>query len=202
VVETPRSVAWLKEGIAGIEFVDVTLSANSLSASGVAIAADPLPHRVDYTLDTGDGFVTSRLNIATQGQGWRRTLDLRRNVSGEWTAETTVEGEIDLPPPGGDMALVRGALDCDLAWSPLTNSMPVLREGFLDRARSRDFLMAWVSLPDLGVRPSRQRYVAAPDVRTSGVVRYESLDSTFTADLTFDRDGLVIAYPGLGHRLG
>jgi hypothetical protein len=202
MVEIQRSVAWLKEGIVGIEFADITLSANSLSASGVAIAADPLPYRVDYTLETGDRFVTSRLEVTTHGQGWRRTLDLRRNPEGEWTADTTVEGEPDLPPPGGDMTLVSGALDCDLAWSPLTNSMPVLREGFLDRPGSRDFLMAWVSLPDLGVRPSRQRYVAGPDVRTSVVVGYQSLDSSFAADLTFDRDGLVIDYPGLGHRLG
>ena len=202
MVETQRSVAWLKDGIVGIELADVTLSANSLSASGVAIAADPSPYRCDYTLETGDRFVSSRLKVATHGQGWRRTLDLHRDATGEWTAETTVDGESDLPLPGGDMTLVRGALDCDLAWSPLTNSMPVLREGFLDRPGSRDFLMAWVSLPDLGVRPSRQRYVAGPNVRTSRPLRYESLDSVFSADLTFDRDGLVIDYPGLAQRLG
>ena len=202
MVETQRSVAWLKDGIVGVEFADVTLSANSLSASGVAIAADPVPYRCDYALRTDDRFVTSGLKVATHGQGWHRTLDLRRNEAGDWTAQTTDEGEVGLPPPGGDMTLVRGALDCDLAWSPLTNSMPVLREDFLGGPGSRDFLMAWVSLPDLAVRPSRQRYVAAPDVRTTGLVRYESLDSAFTADLTFDRDGLVIDYPGLGHRLG
>ena len=202
MVETQRSVAWLKDGIVGIEFVDVILSANSLSASGVAIAANPLPFRVDYTLETGDRLVTSRLKVTTHGQGWRRTLDLRRNADGEWTAETTAEGEPDLPLPGGDVTLVRGALDCDLAWSPLTNSMPVLREDFLDRPGSRDFLMAWVSLPDLGVRPSRQRYTAVSAATGELTIRYDSLDSTFTADLTFDRDGLVIDYPGLGHRLG
>jgi hypothetical protein len=62
--------------------------------------------------------------------------------------------------------------------------------------------MAWVSMPDLGVRPSRQRYTAGPDVRTTGLVRYDSLDSAFTAGLTFDRGGLVTDYPGLSHRLG
>src|ERR1700704_4913297 len=144
MVDTQRSVAWLKDGIVGIEFADVTLSANSLSASGVAIAADPLPYRCDYTLETGDRFVTSRLKVATHGQGWRRTLDLRRGADGNWAAETTVEGQPDLPPPGGDMSLLTSALDCDLAWSTLTNSMPVLREGFLDGPGSRDFLMAWV----------------------------------------------------------
>jgi hypothetical protein len=31
--------------------------------------------------------------------------------------------------------------------------------------------------------------------------RYESLGGTFTADLAFDPDGLVIDYPRLGRRL-
>ena len=52
--------------------------------------------------------------------------------------------------------------------------------------------MAWVSLPDLVVHESRQRYShVAP-----GVVRYE--DDSFAADLELDGDGLVVRYPGLG----
>jgi hypothetical protein len=79
--------------------------------------------------------------------------------------------------------------------------MPVLRHGLLERAGSHDFLMAWVSLPDLRFHPSRQRYVSLADVANTRTVRYESLDGDFTADLTFDSDGLVIDYPQLGRRL-
>ncbi|MFJ5994815.1 putative glycolipid-binding domain-containing protein [Streptomyces sp. NPDC092370] len=36
--------------------------------------------------------------------------------------------------------------------------MPVLRHGLRRTPGERDFLMAWVSVPDLTVRPSRQTY--------------------------------------------
>ncbi len=45
-----------------------------------------------------------------------------------------------------------------LPWSPLTNSMPVLRHGMLRSGGPVDFLMAWVSVPDLSVHASPQRY--------------------------------------------
>lgn len=62
--------------------------------------------------------------------------------------------------------------------------------------------MAWVSVPDLGVHASRQRNVGL-ESESDGThfVRYESRDGIFTADLTFDADGLVIDYPALARRL-
>jgi hypothetical protein len=59
--------------------------------------------------------------------------------------------------------------------------------------------MAWVGVPELAVYPSRQRYTY---VRRTGddnaVVRFESLDSDFSAEITFDAHGLVLDYPGIG----
>jgi hypothetical protein len=200
-----RSVAWDKEDPGGVEFAEVTLTADALSATGVAIGSEPTAYRLDYTLETSPGFVTARLQLATRGEGWRRTLDLRHNGSGDWTASTTTEGDSpeSLEPPGGRLERLAGALDCDLALSPLTNTMPVLRHRLLGAEGTVDFLMAWVSLPDLEVHPSRQRYTAVRDLSDGNrLIRFESLDSTFTADLTFDRDGLVVEYPGIGRRLG
>jgi uncharacterized protein len=191
-----RSVAWDKDD-AGAEYVEVTLATDGLSASGVAIGGEPVAYRLDYTLETGPDFVTARLEVTTRGEGWRRTLDLRRGGSGDWTAQEARPGST----PEGLRGL-GGALDCDLGLSPLTNSMPVLRHRLLEVDGSVDFLMAWVSVPDLGVHPSRQRYTALRgDPGGDRLIRYESVDSTFTADLVFDRDGLVIDYPGIGRRL-
>jgi hypothetical protein len=197
-----RRIGWIKDSIVGAEFAEVRLEANRLTARSVAIGDDPLPYRVDFELETGRAFRTERLRLDASGDGWSRSLVLLRDGEGHWLAETGTEGDAELPAPGGDMALVDGALDCDIAHSPVTNSMPVLRHDLLARPGSHDFLMAWVSLPDLAVRPSRQRYVSAADVAATGVVRYVSLDGTFEADLTFDPDGLVIDYPELGRRIG
>ncbi|MEV8593894.1 putative glycolipid-binding domain-containing protein [Streptomyces sp. NPDC052012] len=53
----------------------------------------------------------------------------------------------------------------------------------------RRFLMAWVAVPDLDVRPSRQTYThVAP-----GRVRFASGD--FSSELEVDAEGLVVDYP-------
>jgi hypothetical protein len=194
-----RAIAWVKED-GGAEFADVIIQPHRLTAAGIAIGSSPHGYRLDYKLETRSDFITSGLLVTARGEGWSRRLDLRRLRSGRWTARTSSRGYAEVPAPGGDMTAFDEALDCDLALSPLTNSMPVLRHGLLERGGPVDFLMAWVSVPDLSVHPSRQRYTF---VRKSGdisVVRYESESRDFVAELTFDSDGLVLDYPGIGRR--
>jgi hypothetical protein len=107
-----------------------------------------------------------------------------------------------MPEPGGDAGQFGAALDCDIALSPLTNSMPVLRHGLLEGGGPLDFVMAWVSVPDLSIHPSGQRYTFVRREGDNSIVRYESSSRDFVAELTFDPDGLVIAYPGIGARIG
>jgi hypothetical protein len=197
-----RFAVWDKDDRFGSEAVEVTLLADRLQASGVQIGFTPLPYRLDFTLDTGAGWVTERLAVQSHGEGWRRMLDLRRSAAGEWSIETSAEGDVDLPPPGGDTASFAPALDCDLGLCPLTNTMPVLRHDLLRRGGSLDFVMAWVSVPDLAVRRSGQRYTTLPGAG-DGLrrIEYRSLDSDFVSALTYDGDGLVVDYPQLATRV-
>jgi len=198
-----RRLTWAKDDPFGAEQAVVERSdRGGLVAAGVALGSAPVAYRLDYELETDDGLVTRRLAVTASGEGWRRSIDLRRDGDG-WHATTTTEGKAQLPAPGGDVsALGAAALDCDLGLSPLTNSMPVLRHGFL-REGPRDFTMAWVSVPDLEVHAERQRYTFVgdePDGAT--LVRFDSLDGSFTAEIRFDADGFVLDYPGIARRLG
>jgi hypothetical protein len=201
MVSTTRSVAWIKDDPPGIEFVEVALLPDRLGATGVAIGSAPMPYRLDYMLETTVGFVTVDMHVTAQGQGWKRSLALRRLPSGIWTAEVDADGLVELPTAGGDLAALTDAFDCDLGLSPLTNSMPVLRHTPFSAGRSVEFVMAWISVPDLGVRMSGQRYTFVRAEADGYIVRYEALDFDFSADITFDRDGLVVDYPGIGRRL-
>ena len=205
-----RGIGWQKEAqLGGAEWTDVVVSTDRLSATGTAIGETPVPYRLDYELDVGPGFVTRRLRVRSHGNGWRRHLDLRRADDGTWTADATVTGEpvelqaATLADPGASaetIASLSGALDCDLGECPLTNTMPVLRHGLLHPSDPIDFVMAWVSVPDLSVRRSDQRYTFLEAAVGGGaLIRYES--GTFRADVRFDADGLVVDYPGLGRRL-
>jgi hypothetical protein len=91
-----------------------------------------------------------------------------------------------------ELDLEEGRDHFDLGYSPLFNTLPLL--GGLDVAR--DFVMSWVSVPDLGVRPSSQRY----EPLRRGLVRFREGD--FVADLELDEDRFVVRYPGLAERIG
>ena len=194
-----RLVTWEKENGYGVELVEVDLALDRLAARGVAIGWDPVPFHLEFSLTTGPGWVTERLTVATRGDGWRRTLDLRRSGAGAWSIEASAEGEVELPAPGGDPSAFADALDCDLGNCPLTNTMPVLRHELLRRDASLDLVMAWVAVPGLGVRASGQRYTTlgeGPDGLRR--IEYRSLDSPFVSELSFDSDGICVDYPQLG----
>lgn len=196
-----RAVAWVKDDPFGVEFAEIDLARNDLSARGVAIAGGPVSYRLDYTLQTAADFVTSRLQVVSRGEGWRRAIELLRDGQGIWTLRTEEEGSVDLPAPGGDPAGFADALDCDLGLSPVTNLMPVLRHGLLSGGDAFQLTAAWVSVPDLGVQADGQRYDFVSADHDQRVIRYEAVDGSFTADIKVDRDGIVIDYPGIARRL-
>jgi hypothetical protein len=83
----------------------------------------------------------------------------------------------------------------DVGSSPLFNSLPVLRDGLLADGPARDYVMRWVSVPELEVHEQSQRY----EPLGGGLVRFSTGD--FVADIAFDDDGLVTHYPDLAERL-
>jgi hypothetical protein len=180
-----RAITWtgLEEWLA--EHAQVDVLDDGILATGVQLGVEPQPYRLDYLLDVPHGWITRRLEIEASGAGWRRALVLEHDGAGHWTANSEALDDVS------------GALDCDLAFSPLTNLMPVRRSALHERAGSEDFTMAWVSVPDLKVHASPQRY---EHVRP-GVVRFAELDGDFTAELELDDDGLVARYPRLAERV-
>ena len=60
-----------------------------------------------------------------------------------------------------------------------------------------DLVMAWVAVPELAVSASAQRYTFARRVRDRSLIRFESLDSDFRAEIALDEHGLVLDYPGI-----
>jgi uncharacterized protein len=196
-----RAVAWVKDDPFGVEFAEVDLGPNHLTARGVAIGSDPISYRLDYTLETAADFVTSRLHVVSRGEGWRRAIELERDDHGIWTLSSEQEGTVDLPAPGGDPAAFADALDCDLGLSPVTNLMPVLRLGLMSGGDPVELTMAWVSVPDLSVHADGQRYAFVSADHALSVTRYEAIDGGFAANIAIDLDGLVIDYPGIARRL-
>jgi hypothetical protein len=165
----------------------------------VQLGVDPVAYRLDYSLEAPQNFVTRRLHLECVGEGWWRCLTLARAGDRAWTCEAEADGDVALDDPGGDTDALSSALDCDLGYSPLTNTMPIRRSGLHRRAGAEDFLMAWVSVPDLGVHAMPQRYEHVRGEADGAVVRYSS--ANFAAELELDPGGLVVLYPGLARRV-
>jgi hypothetical protein len=151
---------------------------HGMRAVGVQLGAT---YQLDYGLETGPELFTSRLVLTVRDAGGERGVLLERGDDGEWTAN------------GEALPHVEGALDCDIALSPLTNHMPAARLG----GEPVDHVMAWVDVPSLDVVRSEQRYEPLGPRR----VRFVSLDDDFTAELELDADGFVVDYPGLAERV-
>ncbi|MFF4587161.1 putative glycolipid-binding domain-containing protein [Streptomyces sp. NPDC001388] len=184
---TSRVLTWNVTASGGYETAWTEAGEGVLRARGRAVGTVPEPYWVSYDLDTAGGFVTRRLRVTVETAERTRSLDLRHDGHGGWTAG----GE---PLPG-----FRDAVDCDLGLCPLTNTMPVLRHGLLRGPGERRLLTAWVSVPALTVRPSWQTYTALGPGERGARVRFAS--GTFRSDLTFDDAGFVVTYPGLATRL-
>jgi hypothetical protein len=197
-----RLVVWSGVDEWRAEVCRLEIAWDGVRAEGTQIGVHPIPYRMDYRLDASKHFVTARLEVEVTGAGWARDLILTHNGSGAWGIEARWTGDPGLPPPGGDPALVEGALDCDLGLCPATNLMPVVRHGLHRGPGERDFLMAWVSVPDLGVHPSKQRYEHVRLTEAGSVVRYVGEHRDFVGELEFDEDGVVIFYPDLARRVG
>ncbi|MGH3495334.1 MAG: putative glycolipid-binding domain-containing protein, partial [Sciscionella sp.] len=150
-----HTIAWA--GDSRFEFTHATLRLGTLSARGTMLLGGAEPYRVDYHLDTAAGFLTRRLTLSAAGLGWSRTLRLARDAEGGWVARRTAERPEDQEEPL-DPSLLADAPDCDLAFSPLTGAMPVLRHR-LHRTLGRHVVIAArVAVPELTVSRREHTY--------------------------------------------
>lgn len=190
---------------ARIDSATVNLEPGRLSAHGTSRTDS---YAMSWALTTADGWVTRRLTATVHGHGWSRHLELERADDGAWSAAAHASGDCDLPEPGlVDPSTLTGALDCDLALCPVTNTMPIQRLNLsseeLAPADETSLLVAFVEVPSLRVVRSRQMYsqLRAATENRNGVVLFSSDNHGFTAEIEVDREGIVVEYPGLATRI-
>lgn len=111
-------------------------------------------------------------------------LFLRRDEAGHW-----------FDNQNNELKYLSAAHEVDFVLTPFTNTLAIKRLK-LQPGKAADIVTAWIDFPSLVVKLDPQRYTClAPNL-----YRYESLDSDFKADITFDDNGIVTDYPGLFRR--
>lgn len=159
------------------------LSDRHAESSAVHFDADGVPYELSYEVDWDAVWRVREVTLRSLHAGVRRTLRLASDGRGDWHGD-------------GDPADLAGCLEIDIWPTPFTNTFPIRRLGLAvgDRAEIR---VVYIQAPELTVSAADQAYSRLGDDR----YRFESLADGFAADLTVDRDGIVLDYPGLFRRL-
>lgn len=195
---TDHVLSWAAPNEPRFELVEVSRHLETLSARGTMLAGGPDPYRVDYHLDTGPGYVTKRLTVSAAARTWTRQLRISRDAEGEWTIRRTASpaDKVELVEPDE----LADAMDCDLRFSPLMNTMPILRHNLHQNGGHHRVVTALVTLPDLGVLRSEQAYQHLWPTDGGSMVQHSAGDES--VDVALGSDGFVTHYPGVAIRVG
>ncbi len=150
--------------------------------------------RATGTVVDAAGSTVLRYLVTWDARWCTRTVDVER-ASGPPLA-LVADGLGGWADDAGALPLLDGALDVDLAGSPLTNTLPIRRLR-LAVGGAADIVTAYIPEGDCPPTTSPQRYERLAAMR----YRYISLDSGFSALLDVDPVGMVERYEGLFARI-
>jgi len=185
------------QGVAApyLESVRLLVSDGRLRASGRIVAATD-PARGTEAFNASFELTVARSGDVGKGLLRTITADEERQVSvgrtedGVWLidhGDGTERNEFD------------GAADVDVTGAVTFTALPIRRLGLHRQPGEHVLPVVYVSMPDLSVRLVHQTYRTVSVSDEGAVINYSVPD--FSADLTVDKDGLVIDYPGIAARV-
>jgi hypothetical protein len=185
----PASAAWRHcDAREGFEVVFIRPEADGHTIEGHASAVeDGEAWAVGYRLRIDGGWVTRRAEITGHSSAGRRAVVVERPANGPWLVDGVATPALD------------GCLDVDLEASAVTNALPVHRLG-LAVGGAAEAPAVYVRALDLAVERLEQRYARRPDEDGRQRYEYAAPRFGFRCVLVYERDGLVLDYPGLARR--
>lgn len=185
-----RDVLWISLDESVFEHLRLEQDAEGFVADGLIVRRrDEASHRICYRIE-GDWLWRIR-TVSVSILGAREAgIILSSDGNGRWRNQA-----------GDALIGLDGCHDVDIQASPFTNTLAIRRVA-LRPAESAEIRAVFVTVPELTVRPFRQRYSRLGVAADADVYRYESLESDFQADLPIDADGLLLEYPGYFRRAG
>lgn len=194
----PTIVTWQGADRPSLESVRLLVSDGRLRASGrlvvAAGAAGPFPSELAYSAS----FEFTVARTGNVGRGLLRTttaeseqqISVGRTEDGMWLID---HGK------GAERDEFDGAIDVDVAGALTFSSLPIRRLGLHREAGEHELPVIYISMPDLSVSLLRQTYRTVSISDDGAVINYT--DWNRTADITVDREGVPIDYPGIAYRV-
>ncbi len=184
-----RDIMWAPWNEPGLEHLHLFRKEEEIVADSVIIGiADHTLFRLWYEIVCAADWRVKELSlILLSGDG--KSIKLRTDRHGHWFRVA-----------GDPISSLDGCIDVDISTTPFTNTLPIRRLA-LSPGQSVELLVAYFMIPDMELKPVRQRYTCLESNIHGGLYKYESLESGFSAELQVDSDGLVTDYSGLFKRV-
>lgn len=175
-----RDIVWERLDRPGLEHLVLDTGADGVRAESLVLLDDEaglitLRYRLEMTKDWRTRAASFDLAQGTT----HRTLEIVRD-GGNWRIDGAVRADL------------AGADDIDISATPLTNTQAIRQLG-LGAGGTRPFRVVYVKLPALTVSPMSQDYTRLDPAEPARRFRYAS--PGFTAEVSFDADGIVEDYP-------
>jgi hypothetical protein len=135
---------------------------------------------VEYVLELDNAWMVNSVEVKMT-QPATRSIKLTHNKYGEW-----VDSDLHTWPE------LDGCMELDISLTPFTNTLPIKRLWFKP-GESHEIKVVYFDLPAFDIRIQTQRYTYLGD----NVFRFESLDTGYTNEITFNASGFVQHYPEL-----
>jgi uncharacterized protein len=186
-----RNIIWSPWDEPGLEHLHFVQEDQQILADGMILRVkDGRPFRARYQIRCDPAWRVQAVEISLLDSS-HEDIRLYADGKGNWK-----DGA------GNPIPILDGCVDVDISITPFTNTLPVRRLKW-EQGTSAEFAAAYIAVPEMEVRPSRQRYTCLERSAEGGLYRYEDkgLFRGFTALLPVDSDGLVLDYPELFRRV-
>jgi hypothetical protein len=174
---------WRRLDVPGREEARIEQTADGWRLTGTLEAEEASVHaQLEYVIECERDWRTRHAVVTGMVSGVPVKFDFTADGVGTWTLN------------GAPLALVEGALDIDLGFTPATNLLPIRRLN-LEVGQRADVRTAWLRFPELRIEALQQSYEREAD----RVFRYDALvdGEPFRARLDTDEFGRVVLYEGL-----
>jgi uncharacterized protein len=181
---------WSAIGTAGLEHLDLLVSADGVKADGLVLRYhEGRGLRMRYELKCDAAWRAHELSVQMIEVGGAN-VSVSGDGEGNW-----------FDYAGRSLDFLTGCVDVDVMATPFTNTLPIQRLDLIP-GESKEIEVVYVTIPDLSVQRASQRYTCLEKGVETSRYLYESLGSDFKAELLVDENQLVVEYQGIWERAG
>src|SRR5258708_1867583 len=166
-----RSIMWTPWSEPGLEYLHLLQKDEKVIADSVIIGiSNRTPFRLWYEMVCNTDWTIKEWGLILLG-GNGKSIKMQPDGQGHWS---TISGA---PLPS-----LEGCIDVDISATPFTNTLPIRRLA-LSPGQSVELLVAYVVIPELELKPDRQRYTCLGLCTQEALYKYEALESAFIPEL-------------------